>query len=221
VCLVNHAGTIGHINAKNNSWEKTYVLLYDIHVISVVIFDFFDVIRTDMYKSWLSAHGYVREGKFLKASQRLDAGEITLVDFLQLLSLYSGEHVTLEKFDVNAQVNTEVLQIIIELRKNYRIALLSNSPSALIRDILHAHGLQKYFDEIFVSSEVGYIKPSAEIFEYALYKLGVEAARALFIDDNRHHIAGAKNIGLQVIHFLSADQLRKDLQAMGILLTPR
>ena len=102
------------------------------------------------------------------------------------------------------------------LKAKYRIALLSNAPSAFIRELLAAHELERHFHEIVISSEVGMIKPSTEIFEYTLSRLGVPAVEAIFIDDNPGHVAAAEKLGITGIQFLSAKQLRSDLIKAGI-----
>ena len=181
-----------------------------------IIFDFFDVIRTDLYNAWLKANGLKREGEYHKASQDADSGKITREEFLARISELSGQSVTKETFESGAKVDDAVLAIIQELRPHYRLALLSNSPSSLIRGILAEHDLERYFDEIIVSGEVGHIKPSREIFEIALDRLEIKPSEALFIDDNEHHVAGAEQAGIKSIQFISADQLRRDLAKRGI-----
>src|SRR5258708_3247326 len=185
-------------------------------MIKAVIFDFFDVIRTDTYKIWLKADGFARVGIFHEVSNRLDAGKITVDEFLETLGKQSGKPLTLEQFDANAKVDYSVLSIIKSLRKNYRIAILSNTSSALFREILRKNDLEKYFDEIVVSSEIGHIKPYPEIFEHTLEKLGINASETIFIDDNEHNIKVAERVGIKGIHFVDAQQLKKELKNLGI-----
>ena len=186
-------------------------------MIKAIIFDFFDVIRSDSYHSWLRAHGFVREGIFHEVSQRLDAGKISLEEFFETLSKQSGEPVTLENFEANAKVNQNVIEIVKQLRRKFTTALLSNAPSALIRDILERNDLEKYFDEIIVSSEVGHIKPNKEIFELTLSKLGIKPHEAIFIDDNKHNIEGSEKVGIRGFHFVTAEQLKKELIRENLL----
>ena len=56
-----------------------------------IIFDFFDVIRTDAYKAWLSNNGYAREGQFAELSDQMDSGAITAEDFLESLAQICGK----------------------------------------------------------------------------------------------------------------------------------
>jgi putative hydrolase of the HAD superfamily len=59
-----------------------------------------------------------------------------------------------------------------------------------------------YFDGIFSSANIGYCKPHPQIFELALEKANVTAARSLMIGDSLEaDILGAKEVGFEVIHF--------------------
>jgi HAD superfamily hydrolase (TIGR01509 family) len=185
-----------------------------------IIFDFFDVIRSDPYKAWLERRGFSRQGSFLAASQRLDSGEITYEAFHEILGELSGEpaHKVAEEFAAVTRLDRAVVALIDRLHEHYRTALLSNAPSALIRDILREHDLERRFDEIVVSSEVGLTKPDPKIFALVLDRLAVPASEALFIDDSEHHVAGAEAAGIQSIQFLSAGQLKADLTDLGLKL---
>lgn len=185
-------------------------------MIKALIFDFFDVIRTDAYKAWLSANNIPHEGPYFDASYQQDMGNITVGEFLDRLSKLQGCKVTREELDESAKVDQDVVNIIKKLRTSYKTALLSNAPSAVIREILAEHDLEKYFDVIIVSSEVGYVKPSPEIFMLTLEKLGLTASEAIFIDDNEKHTDAAEVLGIQSIQFQSAQQLKEHLAKLGI-----
>src|SRR5688500_15407967 len=129
-------------------------------MIKAVIFDFFDVFRTDAYKSWLAANNISHEGEYFNASRRQDMGEITVDEFLQELSKLQSRSVTLQELEANASLDGEVVVIAERLRKNYHIALLSNAPSDFIRGIFAEHNLERLFHEIIISSEVGMVKPN-------------------------------------------------------------
>lgn len=185
-------------------------------MIKAILFDFFDVIRTDAYKSWLAANKIPHEGPFLEASYQQDMGTITSEQFLERLSELTGRNITFEEVDGAATVDTAVVEVVAKLSKKYRLALISNAPSKLIRSILAEHNLAQFFDTIVVSSEVGMVKPDPSIFRLTLDKLHVGASESIFIDDNPRHIEGAAKVGIHPIHFASADQLRADLAQLGV-----
>ncbi len=185
-------------------------------VIKAIIFDFFDVIRTDAYNTWLKAHNLAREGEYADAAVQQDLGNETVQRFFERLSELQGRPITSEEIDSGAKVHHDVLAIAEELRKHYKIALLSNAPSVFLRGLLTKHDLERYFDEIIISSEVQMVKPDPQIFTLMLSRLGVEPSETIFIDDNIGHVTAAQKLGIHSIQFVSAAQLQKDLRAAGV-----
>lgn len=190
-------------------------------MIKAIIFDFFDVFRTDAYKAWLKANGIPHKGEYFEASRQMDVGTITTQQFLERLSRLSGREVTQQEMDASAEVDEAVVEVAKGLKAGYRIALLSNAPSSFIRELLAVHELEQHFHEIVISSEVGMVKPSVEIFEYTLARLGVSASEALFIDDNPGHVAAAEKAGITGIQFYSAGQLEDALVKLGITIADK
>lgn len=187
-----------------------------------IIFDFFGVLRTDPYKTWLKKRGQPREGGYLEASQKMDRGEIDTQQFLARLGELTGESPEKIFRDMEAatEVNYDVIAIIDELReKGYVLGLLSNAPSAFIRDLLRQYDLEKYFDHIVVSSEVGLIKPEPEIFQHTLRRMNSIAGETIFIDDSEKNVRAGESLGIQGIVFVSADELSVTLKRLGVQTT--
>jgi putative hydrolase of the HAD superfamily len=67
------------------------------------------------------------------------------------------------------------------------------------------------FDKWILSYEVGFKKPAIEIFQRAIAWALVEPQKILFIDDLKKHVEVAISLGMQGIHFISAEQLKKEL----------
>ena len=120
--------------------------------------------------------------------------------------------------DATTSVNRAVIKLITRLRKNYRVALLSNAPSAFLRGILAEHQLDQYFDQIVISSEVGMVKPNPDIFSHTLERLGVTSQEAIFIDDSEKNTHGAEAVGIKTVLFRSAAQLASGLTDLGVIL---
>jgi 2-haloacid dehalogenase len=77
-----------------------------------------------------------------------------------------------------------------------------------------------FFGELegyLISGEVGLIKPDPEIFMLFTKKFRFAPAECLLIDDSVQNIAEARRLGFLTIHFQSADQLRRDLEKIGLL----
>ena len=73
------------------------------------------------------------------------------------------------------------------------------------------------FDGIVISGVEGMAKPDQEIFELLLRRYRLTAASTLFIDDTLGNIDAAGALGMATVHFQSPHELRRCLQAFGLL----
>jgi putative hydrolase of the HAD superfamily len=91
--------------------------------------------------------------------------------------------------------------------RDMAIALVSNCGDHT-RPLLTSLDLIELTDAAVLSCEVGMIKPSPRIFRYALTELGVDAADALFVDDQAAFCAGAEVAGVSAVQIVrDADEL--------------
>ena len=93
------------------------------------------------------------------------------------------------------------LDLLLELRKKYRVFLLSNT-NRIVADYYTRHIFTKqgltiddYFDRLYVSYEIGITKPDPRIFQYLIADSGIKPQEALFLDDGEQNIATAKALG--------------------------
>ncbi|HEY1644914.1 MAG TPA: HAD family phosphatase [Candidatus Saccharimonadales bacterium] len=188
-------------------------------MIKALIFDFYGVIRSDEYHDWLTNHGLKASPKLKSAEVSLDKGLETMDDFFENLSKFSDMPASdiKREFKHHASLNKELLALILELKKSYKIALLSNAASSHLRETLDEAGIGKLFDEIVISAEIGYMKPSKEIFNYCLEKLAVRPEEAVFIDDNQRFVEAAKSLGIESISYTGLDSLINTLSGIGII----
>ncbi len=185
-------------------------------MIKAIIFDFFDVFRTDSYKAWLENNNFERVGLFAEASSLSDQGKINGEEFYRRISKAAGRQITPEELDSNAVLNTEMVSLARLLREHYKTCLLSNAPSDFVRRLLDEHSINDIFDNVFISGETGLIKPSADSFEYALKAMNVQPSETIFIDDNIMNTKSAKKLGIHSFVFTSVDQLKVDLRKISI-----
>jgi len=79
------------------------------------------------------------------------------------------------------------------------VGIISNFDHRLYA-ILEGLGLAGYFDSITISSEAGYAKPSAKVFQAALGRHSLTPAQALHVGDSEHlDLAGAAGAGLAAV----------------------
>ena len=88
------------------------------------------------------------------------------------------------------------------LRPKYRMFILSNGFVELQSRKMAAAGIDRYFDGIILSEEIGINKPRPELFEYALKKTASLLEESIMIGDMFDtDIKGAANIGMEQIYF--------------------
>lgn len=87
-------------------------------------------------------------------------------------------------------------------RRGLKVGLVSNTmyPAELVRARLEEFGLRDRFDVLAFSSEVGWRKPHPAIFQFALDRLGVSPANAVFVGDRVYEdVGGALRVGLRPV----------------------
>jgi 2-haloacid dehalogenase len=73
------------------------------------------------------------------------------------------------------------------------------------------------FRDIVVSGREKLLKPDPAIYYLALDRFGLKPAEALFIDDREINVKGARAVGMHAHLFVHADDLRRRLEAEGLL----
>lgn len=181
-----------------------------------ILFDFAGVIASDGY--WVWRHENVKlsdeiDKYFMEISEQVDSAQITNNEFARLISEKSG--LPIEKIwpEIKKRiiVNNELLEYMTELKKTYRIGLLSNYTYEWLDELFAEHDLAKYFDSKFISSRHGVIKPDPKAFYKALELLGTNKEETVFIDDRQYNVDAGNSLGLKSLLFTSNDQLRKDI----------
>jgi putative hydrolase of the HAD superfamily len=84
-----------------------------------------------------------------------------------------------------------------------RTAMLSNGVPEIVEVFRRERDLDAFFDAVVISYEVGCSKPDPKIYRLCLDRLGVDAARALFVDDLPQNLETAAELGMQTLHFTS------------------
>lgn len=182
----------------------------------MLIFDFFGVICSEVAPYWLADHFGVAESLRIKSGVVADSdvGALTQEQLFSELGRLSGLPAgqVLEEWRSLVRIDSEVVELIDELCGKFRIALLTNSPSGFVQEIIDRHKLRSRFEQVIVSSEEGLVKPDPMFFRLALARLGVTATASMFVDDNPINVASAESVGLNGIVFSSVLQLREDLK---------
>jgi HAD superfamily hydrolase (TIGR01509 family) len=151
-----------------------------------------------------------------------DKGEISETEFFNEIQKALGTQIPKEKllFAWNAMLldfPKHRLQLLKNLKQNYRLFLLSNTNETHIaefeRSLFKQHGyknLESFFETVYYSCRMGKRKPNREIFDFVINKHLLDPHETLFIDDSPQHIEGASKLGIQA-KFLSKDRDVEDL----------
>ena len=99
------------------------------------------------------------------------------------------------------EVSGDVPSLLIRLRDQYRLGLVSNYPcSRSIEGSLKKTGLRDFLDVVVVSGDLGYAKPHSKPFETMLGHLKLHPEECLFVGDNwLADVQGAKRMGMPTI----------------------
>jgi putative hydrolase of the HAD superfamily len=90
-----------------------------------------------------------------------------------------------------------------------RTAFLSNGVPEATARIRADRPLERWFDVVVVSCEVGVVKPDPVIFQMCLTRLGVEPSQALFVDDRIENVEGATRLDLRTFHFIGPNAVSR------------
>lgn len=99
-------------------------------------------------------------------------------------------------------------------RQNYHLSLLSNTSAAHYGKLRRQHDFFNYFDEVFLSYEIGLMKPDAAIFEHVLSVLNTPAETVAFFDDGTRNVNAAKQLGIQAHRVDSPDDIRAIINSL-------
>jgi putative hydrolase of the HAD superfamily len=94
-----------------------------------------------------------------------------------------------------------------------RMAILSNAGFDF-GDPLRRAPYSRYFERVFVSAELGLLKPHADIYEKVADDLGIGFDAFVFVDNKAPNVDAAVALGATGHHFTSVDGLREFLTAL-------
>ena len=181
----------------------------------VILFDFFGVISSEVSPIFFKRYFNEEEAKIVKEEimSKGDKGELNEEEVYELIA--SRMNMTplkiKEDFDELIKINFELVEYIKELKKEYRVYLLSNAMSSFLRRILDKYNLYELFNEVYISSEIKLIKPYEEFFNYVINKENIDSSNAIMIDDNKENIDGALSCNLNGIIYTDVKDLKEKL----------
>jgi glucose-1-phosphatase len=191
------------------------------HTIRNIVFDFGGVICNIDFKlselkfKELGFTGFNSSYSFEESEdvfRRIEGGRISIPDFIAVLKKHlragtTDEEVLLAWNAMIMDLPAHRVKLLEEIRKSYRIFILSNSNEIHYNKYLAGfnknYGYASFgnlFEKTWFSFQIHLQKPTKEIFEYIIHDGGLKKEETLFIDDSFQHIEAAAAFGLKTFH---------------------
>jgi putative hydrolase of the HAD superfamily len=112
----------------------------------------------------------------------------------------AGSRASVDAWQEHMTLAPEVPEVLTTLRQTHRLALVSNfdHPPHVLR-VLRQHDLERYFQSIVISGDVGVRKPDPRIFERAYAETGAGAAEAIYVGDSNEDVGAARAAGMRMV----------------------
>jgi FMN phosphatase YigB (HAD superfamily) len=142
----------------------------------------------------LTARGHLREAARVLRGVFFDLDD-TLFDHgaaLQRLDARDRTHASRgsDEFALALAAHVEpepgIAELVAELARTRRVAIVTNGSSAAQREKLRRIGLADVIHAVFVSGELGVAKPTPELFRHALAWSEVPTSECIFVGDDPH-----------------------------------
>lgn len=114
--------------------------------------------------------------------------------------------------DIIVDVFPGVNELLIGLKPNYTLSLLSNTNRAHWQQVQSDYDFIPLFDNPFTSIEFGVMKPDPEIYRQLIAELGAEPSSILFFDDGARNIQEARKIGMHAEQVFNPEDIRRVLR---------
>jgi putative hydrolase of the HAD superfamily len=162
----------------------------------------------------------------VKIFDELEKGNIPEIEFYSALKAMGAEDITNEQIrDAwNAMLiglPEQNVQLLTELKKHYRLFLLSNTNlihekayRQMIKDQYGSFILEDFFEKMYLSHHLHMRKPDPEIFTFVINDSGLKVNETIFIDDSVQHIEGARKANIPSFHL--KDQNLKEFINGGV-----
>jgi HAD superfamily hydrolase (TIGR01509 family) len=103
-----------------------------------------------------------------------------------------------------------------QVAQNHKTYLVSNQIK-FRTDFIKSSFVLSFFEKLYFSNEIQHLKPHKDFFQYVLADIGVGPEQCIFVDDNGENIQSAKELGFGTIHVVSVEQMKTELDYVGLL----
>ncbi|MDD5730034.1 MAG: HAD family phosphatase [Candidatus Omnitrophica bacterium] len=112
--------------------------------------------------------------------------------------------------------NRRVYELAKGLKDSYKTAMLSNINVLHFRYLKNNFPVFDAFHKVFLSYELGFIKPDPRIYKKVLEQLNVPPSEVFYVDDRPELIEEAGGLGIRAFVYKGIGQLKEDLSGCGL-----
>ena len=160
---------------------------------------------------------------YKKFNRNLNIGKITHEEMWGEFCICIGKKLNInilnEAFEATPS-NDPIYELALTLKKRYKIGIITDNKKDRMEVIQNKFELDKLFDIIILSADLGFEKDSKELFESALNRLNVKPEECIFIDNNMNNLEVPRKIGFKTIFYNhkinDVKLLEKQLMKFGI-----
>jgi len=185
-------------------------------VIRGIIFDCFGVLYIDpsrhFYESHVKNYEELRP-QLASLDKAADYGFMTQKELNEAVSDLTGLELPFVSKHIKGihQRNEMLLDYTQELRRRYKVGLLSNIGPGSMDAFFNKEERDALFDAAVLSGEEHMTKPDPHIFELTAERMGLQPGECIMIDDVEENCAGADAAGMIPILYQSNAQVEAEI----------
>lgn len=149
-----------------------------------------------------------------------EEGRITIDEYLYITVFWAPRNFSREEFIDFMYSQSVPDEGVVSIARaltghaRYTLMTLNNEADELNRYRIEKFGISEIFEAFLSSCWLGVRKPTGKFYERGLGIAQARPASSLFIDDRQQNITTASALGMNVVLFTSAAQLRSDLERL-------
>lgn len=154
----------------------------------------------------------------IKHVKEFNCGKLSEKEYFQKLFEYVRKEPEVEKgikfLRDQCKASMEMLKFISILKNKYLLYSHTNENKQAGLFRIEKFDLQNYFQNIFVSGEIGFEKPDSKFYSFIIDKLKCNPQDIIFVDDHERNLIPAREIGMKTILFENLDQFKKEMNKL-------
>ncbi len=209
---------------------RRFVENSDMKKYSVIVFDLGNVLLPFDYNVVMKGFDQIEKGlgsKFFEyyrdnyeVHRRFERGEYSVDEFTEIMLTVLEHKVSRETFyEIYSNIftiNEELTAALPELKKNFRLVLLSNTNAIHQKYGWERYDFLRHFDKLILSHEVGAVKPEEKIYRAVEAFTQRPSHEHIYIDDILEYVLAARALGWEAVQFVGNEKLFEEFKKRGI-----